>query len=179
MSNSTSPSPVHYKADVSGSRSLLASLATALAIAAAMHVPSEMIRLLGSRTLRRRVFEPRLARRGLWSSTVRESPKWPLAWLAVAWAIDDTDQEVVDELGLDGACLLDCSDAVVQHTSARYLMSARSTGGVLVPLHNACVSPLQRLCTLALRVLDCVSSWPPPGACALCSRPKASTHTVF
>jgi hypothetical protein len=178
MSNSTSPSPVHYKADVSGSRSLLASLATALAIAAAMHVPSEMIRLLGSRTLRRRVFEPRLARRGLWSSTVRESPKWPLAWLAVAWAIDDTDQEVVDELGLDGACQLDSNDAGVQHNSARYLVSAqRETGCVLVPFHNASVSPLQRLCTLALRVLDCVSSWPPPGACAPCSRP-GPTHSL-
>ena len=107
FTNGTSLSPTSStssSSSISGSRALLASAATALAIAAAMHVPSECLRIFSSRTFRRRVFEPRLARRGLWASTVRESPKWPLSWLAVAWSIDDTDQDVVDELGLDGAC---------------------------------------------------------------------------
>jgi hypothetical protein len=108
FTNGTSLSSTSPSSSISGSRALLASAATALAIAAAMNVPSECLRIFSSRTFRRRVFEPRLARRGLWASAVRESPKWPLSWLAVAWSIDDTDQDVVDELGLDGACVPAC-----------------------------------------------------------------------
>jgi hypothetical protein len=89
--------------DVAGSRSLLASLATALALCAAMLVPSELVRCLSDRTVRRRVFEPRLARRGAWTGTCRECSAVPFSWVVVAWLIDDTEQEVVDELGLDGA----------------------------------------------------------------------------
>jgi hypothetical protein len=87
-------------AELAGSRSLLAALATALSIAAAMLVPSEVIRLLCSRTMRRRVFAPRLTRakeRGAKTSLVPSPPLWPFSWIALAWAVDDTDQTVVDE----------------------------------------------------------------------------------
>ena len=83
---------------VTGSRSLLASLATALSIAAAMLVPSELIRLLCPRTMRRRVFAPRIARHAAHRrSQVPFPPLFPLSWLALAWAVDDTEQSLVDE----------------------------------------------------------------------------------
>jgi len=86
-----------------GSSALLSSLGTALALAAAFIVPSELIRCLASRTLRRRVFEPRLARRGALGSAIRECPPWPLSWLLIAYSTDDTEQAVLDEIGLDAA----------------------------------------------------------------------------
>lgn len=70
--------------------------AVALVLAAGALVPSELVRILSSRDVRRRVFEPRLARRGVWGGVVREAGLWPLAWAVTAWSIDDTDQEVVD-----------------------------------------------------------------------------------
>jgi hypothetical protein len=86
-------------AAVTGSRSLLASLATALSLAAAMLVPSELIRLLCPRPMRRRVFYPRMTRlrdAGR-SSEVPSPPLFPFSWLPLAWAVDDTEQVVVDE----------------------------------------------------------------------------------
>lgn len=75
---------------------LTSSFAVALVLAAGALVPSELVRILSSRDVRRRVFEPRLARRGVWGGVVREAGLWPLAWAVTAWSIDDTDQEVVD-----------------------------------------------------------------------------------
>ena len=92
-------------AEVTGSRSLLASLATALTIAALMLVPSEAIRMLCPRNMRRRVFQPRVARlKAVRRSVVPSPPPFPFSWLLLAWAVDDTEQSVVDELGLD-ACV--------------------------------------------------------------------------
>jgi hypothetical protein len=91
--------------EVTGARSLLASLATALTIAALMLVPSEAIRMLCPRTMRRRVFQPRIARmKSVRHSVVPSPPAFPFSWLVLAWAVDDTEQSVVDELGLD-ACV--------------------------------------------------------------------------
>lgn len=92
---------------VTGSRSLLASLATALTLAAAMLVPSELIRMFCSKTMRKRVFEPRLQRlkHDKRRSVVPSPPLFPFSWVPLAWAIDDTEQEVVDEVrGASARC---------------------------------------------------------------------------
>ena len=34
---------------------------------------------------------------------VPDCPQWPLAWLVLAYATNDTDQDFLDEIGLDGA----------------------------------------------------------------------------
>lgn len=86
-----------------GASSLLATFGSALALCAAFLVPSELIRVFCSRTVHRRVFEPRLARRGAISGKVPDCPQWPLAWLVLAYATNDTDQDFLDEIGLDGA----------------------------------------------------------------------------
>lgn len=49
---------------VQGSAALLATFGTACALLCAFILPSELIRVTANRTFRRRVFEPRLARRG-------------------------------------------------------------------------------------------------------------------
>ncbi len=85
---------------MTGSRSLLASLATALSISGAMLVPSELIRLLCPRPMRRRVFYPRITRlrdAGR-ASSVPSPPLFPFSWLPLAWAVDDTEQAGVDEV---------------------------------------------------------------------------------
>lgn len=75
---------------------MLAAFLTALALFAAMMVPSELLRLFAAASVRHRVFEPRLTRRGALPSVVRHAPRLPFAWLWVAWTTDDTAQAVVD-----------------------------------------------------------------------------------
>lgn len=78
-----------------GSAAVYASLLTSLGLFAAMMVPSELIRSFGSKSLRRRIFEPRLERLR-WASAVPDVPRWPFAELWVAWRVDDREQRVVD-----------------------------------------------------------------------------------
>lgn len=115
------------------SSALVSALVISLVLGAATLVPSEVVRCVGTRNLRRRVYEPRLERRATPSVCGREAPPVPFAWMWVAATTDDTRQDVIDELGLDAVVYVGAPPAPRRAARFRALAPAASASLLCFP----------------------------------------------